>query len=127
MAKKKHRCFVAVVDDDDSVRAAIRDLLDAEGFTSLGFSSAEQFLRSRQAGKAGCLILDFRLPGMNGGELQQYLRARGSSVPVIYATAEGHHGNRRRQLLQAGALAVLSKPFDPEQLLELVRVALEGG
>jgi FixJ family two-component response regulator len=126
MARKKHQRFVAVVDDDDGVRAAIRNLLDAHGLPTRCFSSAEQFLRSRLHGKVACLVLDIQLPGMSGVELFHHLRVNGVSIPVIYSTAEGDlHGKLHRELLRAGAMAVLSKPFNPRQLTELVRAALK--
>ena len=123
--KKKLQRFVAVVEDDASVRLAIEGLLESQGLPSRCFSSAEQFLHSRQRAQAGCLILDIRLPGMSGIELYHQLLAKGLCIPVIYSTAEGDAaGKLHRDLLQAGALAVLSKPFDPEHLMELVRTAL---
>ncbi len=125
MARKRHSGFIAVVDDDDGVRMATLDLLASQGFTARGFSTAEQFLRSRQAARAACLILDIRLPGITGVELQQRLHSSGSSIPVIYFSAEVDVDAKfRGELLQAGALAVLSKPFDAERLLSLVRMAL---
>ncbi len=125
MARKRHSGFIAVVDDDDGVRTATLDLLASQGFRARGFSTAEQFLRSRQAARVECLILDIRLPGMTGVELQQHLHSSGSSTPVIYFTAEADvDAKLRGELLQAGALAVLSKPFDAEQLLSLVCAAL---
>jgi FixJ family two-component response regulator len=123
-ARRKRRPVIVVVDDDASLRGAIADFLNSQGFTTRGFSSGEQFLRSRLRGTTGCLILDLRLPGMSGLDLHRQLQARGSAVPVIYCTAEQDvDGRVRRQLLQAGALAVLYKPFAPEQLLRLVEDA----
>jgi FixJ family two-component response regulator len=116
------------VDDDDDVRAAVQDLLQSQGIPTYGFSSAEQFLRSRQRSKASCLVLDMRLPGMSGVELLHHLCDIGLSVPVIYCTAEmDAAGKLRSQLLQAGAMAVLGKPFEAGRLLSLVRAALEAG
>lgn len=127
MAKRKPQFFIAVVDDDAGVRAATQNLLNSNGFLTRGFSSAEQFLQSRHGCSAACLVLDLRLPGMSGLELQRELRAKGLTIPVIFATAEGDaSGQLQSQLLQAGALAVLYKPFDPEQLLRLVRAALDA-
>lgn len=127
MAKRKRQCFVAVVDDDAAVRAATADLLNSHGVTARGFSSAEQFLRSRNGRKAHCLILDLHLPGMSGLELQRELRRRGLSIPVILVTADDDpDGRLQPQLLGAGAMAVLHKPFDPERLRQLVQAALES-
>ncbi len=126
--KKKKQRFVAVVEDDDGLRAATEDLLQSQGFATRGFSSAEQFLRSRRRAGAGCLILDISLPGMSGVELLRHLRRGGSSVPVICSTAEVDvAGKLRARLLQAGVMEILSKPFDPDKLLELVGAALEMG
>jgi FixJ family two-component response regulator len=122
MARRKRQFFVAVVDDDTAMRAATQDLLNAHGLRTRGFASAEQFLSSRDGCKAGCLVLDMRLPGMSGLELQRGLRVRGLAIPTIFATAEQDTaGQLQTQLLQAGAMAVLRKPFDPEELSRLVR------
>jgi FixJ family two-component response regulator len=128
MAKRKRQFFVAVVDDDAAMRAATRDLLNSNGFRTQGFSSAEQFLRSRHGCKAGCLVLDMRLPGMSGLELQRELRVMGLAIPAIFATAEDDvDGELQIRILQAGAVAVLRKPFDPGQLSRLVQHALKAG
>jgi FixJ family two-component response regulator len=118
---KRKRQVVAVVDDDAGMRAAIDDLLNSTGLHTRSFSSAEEFLRSAQAAETGCLILDFRLPGMNGLELHRELQARGLAIPVIFVTAETSVAG----MAEAGAMAVLRKPFDPEELSRLVKAALE--
>jgi FixJ family two-component response regulator len=121
MAKRKRQLFVAIVDDDAGMRAALENLLNSAGLRTRSFSSAEEFLRSAPAGKAGCLILDLRLPGMSGLELQRELQAKGLAIPVIFATAEADV----TQIADTGAMAVLRKPFDPDELSRLVAVALE--
>jgi FixJ family two-component response regulator len=127
MGGRKHQFFVAVVDDDKGVREATNDLLNSNGFRTRGYSSAEQFLRSTAGRKAGCLVLDLRLPGMSGLELQRELRTKGFNVPAIFATAEADTSGRLRvKLFQAGAMAVLHKPFNPEELLRLVQSAFEA-
>jgi FixJ family two-component response regulator len=127
MVRRKRQFFVAVVDDDAGMRVATHDLLSANGFRTRGFSSAEQFLCSRDAAKAGCLVLDLRLPGMSGLDLQRRLQAMGLSLPAIFATAEDDAGGKLQvSLLQAGALAVLRKPFKSEELLRLVQVAFDA-
>jgi FixJ family two-component response regulator len=127
MARRNRQFFIAVVDDDAGMRAATRDLLNSNGFRTQGFSSAELFLRSRRGREAACLVLDLRLPGMSGLELQRELYARDVAIPTIFATAEDDaDGQLHTQLLQAGAMGVLHKPFDPEQLLRLVQTALEA-
>jgi FixJ family two-component response regulator len=126
MARRKRQFFIAVVDDDAGMRAATQDLLNSNGFRTRGFSSAEQFLRSRHGRQAACLVLDLRLPGMSGLELQRELCVKNLAIPTIFATAEDDVGNQLyTQLLQAGAMAVLPKPFDAERLLGLVQAALE--
>jgi FixJ family two-component response regulator len=121
MAKRKRQLFAAIVDDDAGMRAAIENLLNSAGLRTRSFASAEEFLRSAQAGKAGCLILDLRLPGMSGLELQRELQAKGLAIPVIFATAEADV----TQVAGTGAMAVLRKPFDPDELSRLVTAALE--
>jgi len=124
MAKRKRTTFVAIVDDDAGLRAAIEALLNSNGFRARSFPSAEGFLQSAGGAEVGCLILDYRLPGMSGLELQRELQAQGRAIPIIFATAE----DEAFRLLQseAGALAVLRKPFDPEELPRLVKVAVEA-
>ena len=127
MAKRKRQFYVAIVDDDAEVRAAIEDLLSSNGLRTRSFPSAEAFLQSKDGGEPGCLILDYRLPGMNGLELQRELHAKGRAIPVIFVTAE----DEAFRLLQspavkAGAVAVLRKPFDSEELPRLVKAAVQA-
>jgi FixJ family two-component response regulator len=123
MGKRKRQLFVAIVDDDAGMRAAIENLLHSAGLRTRSFASAEEFLRSAHGAKAGCLILDLRLPGMSGLELQRELQVRGSAIPVILVTAEA---DLAHQAEAGGAIAVLRKPFDPDELSRLVRVALQN-
>jgi FixJ family two-component response regulator len=115
---------VAVVDDDESVREALPDLLRVFGFDSATFSSAEAFLASPIASQASCLLLDVAMPGMTGPELQQELKRRRSGVPIVFITAQGDERDRRR-LLAAGAAAYLQKPFSESALLDALGVALK--
>lgn len=115
--------IVAIVDDDESMRAAIEDLLSSVGIKARSFSSAEQFLLSDLRNETACLISDIRMPGMTGLELQAKLVAEGSRIPIIFITAYGN-GRMRRQALEAGAIELLGKPFDDESLLGSVRTAL---
>ena len=125
MAARRVRSFVAVVDDDAGVRPAILGLLHACDIVARGFASAEQFLKFPQHSRAACLILDMRLPGMSGLELWRALLSDGRHIPTIFITAENDtEGRLRRQLLQAGALEVLGKPFDTERLVALTEAAL---
>jgi len=115
---------VAIVDDDDSLRSAIQDLLEAIGVSAKAFSSAEEFLNSGQQHHTTCLIADIRMPGMSGLELQAKLNADGCRIPTIFITAHGDE-KMRLQALRAGAVEFLSKPFNDEALIESVRAALE--
>jgi FixJ family two-component response regulator len=117
--------FVVVVDDDDSMRSAVQDLLEAVGLPAQGFASAEEFLKSGKQHRTTCLITDIRMPGMSGLELQAKLNAERCRIPTIFITAHGDE-KMRMQALRAGAVEFLAKPFDDEALLESVRAALES-
>jgi FixJ family two-component response regulator len=116
--------LVVIVDDDDSIRIAIEDLLEAVGLPAKGFASAEEFLKSGKQHEAACLIADIRMPGMSGLELQAHLNAERCKVPIIFITAHGDE-KMRLQARREGAVEFLSKPFDNEVLLDGVRAALE--
>lgn len=115
--------MVAVVDDDESFRGALRRLLKSAGLPVQLFASAEDFLASGQQHDTGCLITDIRMPGMSGLELQAKLNSDHCSIPTIFITAHGDE-KMRLQAMRAGAVKFLSKTFDGETLLEAVRVAL---
>jgi FixJ family two-component response regulator len=115
---------VSVVDDDESVRQALAALLRSAGFRVTTFVSAEEFLGSPHVGATGCLILDLRLPGMSGLELQQRLVSAGRRFPIVILTAHGDDAARSRALA-AGATAFMPKPFDGEALLSTVQSALK--
>ena len=117
--------FVAIVDDDDSMRDALNGLLKAVGLPARAFASAEEFLKSGQQHETSCLIADIRMPGMSGLELQAQLNDERCRIPIIFITAHGD-AKMRMQALRAGAVEFLSKPFDEEVLLESVRAALES-
>jgi FixJ family two-component response regulator len=116
--------FVVVVDDDDSMRSAVQDLLEAAGLPAQGFSSAEEFLKSGKQHETTCLITDIRMPGMSGLELQAQLNAERCRIPIIFITAHGDE-KMRLQARREGAVEFLSKPFDDEVLIDSVRAALE--
>jgi len=116
---------VAIVDDDKSVQRAIQDLMESAGLSARSFGSAEEFLEWGQRNQTACLVLDIRMPGMSGLELQAKLKAEGSLIPIIFITAHGD-SKMRVQALKAGAVEVLIKPFDDEILLEKIRPALIG-
>jgi CheY-like chemotaxis protein len=117
------RLLVSVVDDSDSVRESLPDLLQEFGFAAQAFASAEAFLASDAANHTSCLILDVGLPGMSGPDLQQELIRRGNEVPIVFITAQGDTSLRPR-LLARGAAAFLLKPFSDDALLDAVTTAL---
>jgi FixJ family two-component response regulator len=118
--------LVSVVDDDESVREALPDLLREFGFTVEAFSSAEEFLASDALGRTGCLVLDIRMPGMSGLELQRELIRRQAKIPIIFITAHGDETLRPR-LIAAGAVDCLLKPFSETALLAAVNLVLGRG
>jgi len=118
-----HTPLIAIVDDDESVRNAVQTLLESTGRRTAAFASAEQFLASNAVTAAECLILDLRMPGINGVELQRRMLATGHRIPTIVLTAHGDDAARARAL-RAGAVAFLIKPFQPDVLLEAVAVSL---
>jgi FixJ family two-component response regulator len=125
MATETNGKIVAVVDDDQSVRTALKEMMRSAGLPALAFASAEDFLKSGQQRHTACLIADIRMPGMSGLELQAKLNADHCRIPTIFITAHGDE-KMRMQALRAGAVEFLAKPFDDEALLEKVRAALEA-
>jgi FixJ family two-component response regulator len=117
------RPLVAIVDDDESVRESLPDLLSEFGFGATTFSSAEEFLISDSFGQAKCLLLDVAMPGMTGLELQRELNVRGHKVPIIFITAQKDEAVRKRAL-EGGAVEVLHKPFSDSTLLRALNTAL---
>lgn len=115
--------FVAIVDDDISVRAAIEGVLKSVGFKATSFESAEAFLASGQLHRSACIIADIQMSGMSGLELQERLAAEGHSIPFVIVTAY-RTGKAQNRATKAGAVAFLDKPFDDEQLIEIVRTAI---
>ena len=117
------RRLVVVVDDSDSVRESLPDLLQQVGFAVQAFSSAEAFLATEAANEMSCLILDVRLPGMSGPDLQEELMSRGNDIPIVFITAQDDKTLRPR-LIARGAAACLFKPFSDTALIEAVEAAL---
>jgi FixJ family two-component response regulator len=117
------RPLVAVVDDNESVRESVPDLLQQVGFTVRAFASAEAFLDSDVVGHATCLVLDVGLPGMNGPDLHRELKRRGNLLPVVFITAQGGMW-REDRLVAAGAVSCLFKPFSDSALIHAVETAL---
>lgn len=121
-----HRPLVAVVDDDESVRESLPDLLGEFGFDARTFSAAEEFLVSDSLGQTKCLVLDISMPGMTGFELQQELKVRGQNIPIIFITAQKDDTVRKRAL-ERGAAGFLLKPFSDTALLKALNSALGLG
>lgn len=117
------RARVCLVDDDESVREALPDLLGELGFAATAFASAEEFLASGEAHGAECLILDVAMPGMSGPELQLELKQRGVGVPIVFITAHSDDALFPR-LMREGATACLLKPFSEAALFDALRAAL---
>jgi FixJ family two-component response regulator len=117
--------LISIVDDDDSLRNSLNNLIRSVGFGVQGFSSAEAFLKSNQLHDTACLILDVRMPGMNGLELQRHLVATNYGIPIIFITSHADD-NARMRALEAGAVDFLYKPFREEALLNAIQTALES-
>jgi FixJ family two-component response regulator len=115
---------IAVVDDDPSVRQALRRLLQSIGCSAETFSSADDFLRSPSPEKFECLILDVQMPGLSGLELQKVIGSLRNPLPIIFITAHPDE-NLRRQALLNGAVGFLEKPFDDNALIELIHAAVK--
>ena len=116
--------LIAIVDDDDSLRDSLDNLIRSVGFRVEGFASAEAFLQSKQVQETRCLILDVCMPGITGLELQRQMVAANSPVPIIFITAHEDE-DQRRQALEAGAVAFLYKPLFEEALLDAIDTALK--
>lgn len=116
--------LLSVVDDDESVRESLPDLLRKLGFAARAFSSAQEFLSSDSVDETKCLILDVAMPGMTGLDLQQELTRRGHNVPIIFITAQKDINLRERAFRQ-GAAQVLYKPFSAAALLEALKETLK--
>ena len=117
------RPLVVIVDDDQSLRNATRDLLKAAGFSTATFEDAESFLGSASRASAACLVADMRMPGMTGLEMYQALVASGERIPPVIITAHPDEPTQARAR-EAGITCYLSKPFAPDDLLECVGEAL---
>ncbi len=118
--------LVSVVDDDESVRESLPDLLRELGFEAQAFPSAEEFLASDSVGQTRCLILDVAMPGMSGPDLQRELARRRQEIPIVFITAHKDETVRPR-LLEQGAVECLFKPFSDTSLLEALNAALHVG
>jgi FixJ family two-component response regulator len=123
-ANKTPSGIIFIVDDDPDVRRALRRLLTTVGVKVETFATAEEFLISGHCRGQGILILDLRLPGMNGADLQKALAASGSTLPIVFMTAYEDHGVRQ-EVMDRGAVAFLQKPVDEGTLLAAIRKASE--
>ena len=110
---------ISIIDDDESMRYAVKSLVTSLGLIACTFASAEEFLRSPRLDDISCLITDVQMPGLNGVELQRLLLAQGRRTPIIFMTAFPEERTRTRAI-EAGALGFLSKPFERETLIELI-------
>ena len=124
-SEDKPQLLSVVVDDDESVRESLPDLLREFGFAARAFSSAKEFLSSGCVRETSCLILDFAMPGMSGPELQQELKRRRQEIPIIFITGQRDKTIRARVLKQ-GAAGFLLKPFSDESLLAAIKTALQA-
>jgi FixJ family two-component response regulator len=124
MMSDQNTKFIAIVDDDESVQSALQDLMEADGLRARCFGSAEEFLKSGLQRRAACLVVDIRMPGMSGLELQAKLKADRVNTPIIFITAHGD-SRVRMQAMRDGAAEFLVKPFDDQVLLNRVRAALD--
>jgi FixJ family two-component response regulator len=124
MTSDQNTKFIAIVDDDESVQSALQDLMEADGLSARCFGSAEEFLKSGLQRRAACLVVDIRMPGMSGLELQAKLKADRINTPIIFITAHGD-SRVRMQAMREGAAEFLIKPFDDQVLLNRVRAALD--
>jgi FixJ family two-component response regulator len=120
-----HHDTVFIVDDDASVRDSLSLLLSLRGYATATFSSAEDFLEAMQPDWRGCIVLDIRMSGMSGLEMQRCLTERGPNLPVIVVTAHGDVAAARQAFL-ADAVDFIEKPFDGELLLQAIETALSG-
>jgi FixJ family two-component response regulator len=117
------RALIAVVDDDESVRESLPDLLKELGFAAQAFASANEFLTSGQVDTIRCLLLDIAMPGMTGRQLQRELTLRGHSIPIVFITA-GVDKKIRQELIGLGAVECLFKPFSEQDLRAALDMAL---
>src|SRR4029077_21166837 len=115
--------LISIVDHDETLRNSLSNLIRSLGFCTQGFSSAEAFLKSSQRHDTACLILDVRMPGMSGLDLQRQLVAAHSRIPIVFITSHGDDDARARAL-EAGAVDFLYKPFREEALLKAIDLAL---
>lgn len=115
---------ISIVDDDASIREALKSLMRSVQFNAEAFASAEEFLASERLNDTACLIVDVRLPGMSGFELQNHLKTERPGIPIIFITAHADDASRQRAL-RGGAIELLSKPVRREPLFRAIQSAIE--
>jgi FixJ family two-component response regulator len=116
--------LISIVDDDESVREALQGLIRSVGYAVKVFASSEEFLSSEHLHQTDCLILDVRMPGMRGPELQRWLQANGQKIPIVFITAHGEDREVRSRALRDGAVDYLHKPLSEETVLNAIEQAL---
>ena len=117
--------LISIVDDDQLARDGIRELIESLGYNAVAFASAEHFLQSGVIAHTTCMIVDLQMPGLNGLELQEAVRAKGYHTPVIVITAFPNE-TRRKRALDGGAVGFLSKPFDEACLIRCLTAAIKS-
>jgi FixJ family two-component response regulator len=122
----KEQTTIYVIDDDESVRKAFKRLLRSVNFEAETFASAEEFLKSQKPNKNSCIIIDIRMPGVTGFDLQRMLMAQGSRIPIIVISASDD-AQVREQARELGAVAFFRKPIDDQALLDAITWAISGG
>ena len=118
--------LISIVDDDDALKRSLENLIRSVGWRAQGFASAEAFLSSPRVEEPACLILDVRMSGISGLELQRRLAAANSQIPIIFITAHVDDGVRAQALQDGGVVAFLYKPFREEELLDAINAALQA-
>ena len=116
--------MISIVDDDESVREALQGLIRSVGYAVKVFASSEEFLNSEHLKHTDCLMLDVRMPGMRGPELQRWLLTNGYKIPIVFITAHGEDREVRSRTLRDGAVDYLLKPLSEEAVLNAIELAL---
>ena len=111
--------LVCIIDDDESVRESVGDLVQSLGYKTATFASAEEYLQSDHVENSSCVITDVRMPGMDGLELQEKLKTCGAHIPIVFITAH-YDASAREHAMEAGAVEFIQKPFNEEVLLKAV-------
>lgn len=124
LAAEVERPLVVIVDDDDEVRASLEELMLSVGIDAAGFGSTRELMEAQMPDRAGCMVLDVRMPGLSGLDLQNHLAARGDARPIVFLTGHGDIP-MSVQAMKAGAVDFLTKPFRDQTLLDAVTAGIE--